>query len=508
LADIQREMAFAKRYSIYGACYLLAGVAVLFTHYLQTSTYNKAALDEKLTLIAASHFSLSQLVDNLPGLFKEDPHAAALKISDLKGGFLGAMYDARRMSSTEYKVFLETRIFDPKHPALPGYEMHVWESKRRKLRMIALSLKRMQFSEYLSGMGRNYALHYIIPLYILVGCLGLAAFHFFFADKKFDFTRLKITGAANRRPEPQTIQQVKLPAKTTANAWQLKSGVIAEGTIHATLAALSSLAGAAAVSLYARSAHSAAWQAVAEVRGALTVRGEAMDIPQPLVAARAAEAEILISHDRGEWLFYNAEGKAAQLCFGLKFASADTAPSADLAKQITAFVKAHSRSLLVEHYYENSILDAESGLYSSPYAMFTLKEKILGGLPFATAVFRFSEADFAAASLVKIARTAIRIMRENFLAEEAPVIARGQGNTVMIIFNAQKGSADRYQKAVQQLYTAYGNLGRRANAAFIQDTASCGSGARVVKIFERLLATSAAQNQLALYTVQTHLNII
>ncbi|MBN8221780.1 MAG: hypothetical protein J0L53_12710, partial [Spirochaetes bacterium] len=296
-------MAFVKRYSIYAACYLLAGVAVLFTHYLQTSSYKKAELDERLTLAAASHFALSQLVDNLPAVFKENPHAAALKISDLRGGFLGAMYDARRMSSGEYKIFLDTRAFEPGKSPVPGYEMHVWESKRRKLRIVALSLRRAQFSEYLAGMGRDYALHYIIPLYILVGGFLLAGFHFFLNGKKFDLSRLKFNLAPGPKPvRPAAAPAAKMPAKTTAHAWQLKSGVIAEGTIHTALGALRSLAGASSVSLYAQSAgsfwHASAWQGVAEVRGALTVRGEAMETPGPLLVKVESESEILISHDR------------------------------------------------------------------------------------------------------------------------------------------------------------------------------------------------------------------
>jgi hypothetical protein len=505
-------MTFVKRYSIYAACYLLAGVAVLFTHYLQVSPYKKTELDEKLTLSAVSHFALSQLVDNLPVIFKENPHAAALKLSDIKGGFLGAMYDARRMSAAEYKIFLDTKVFETGKTPVPGYEMHVWESKRRKLRIIALSLKRMQFSEYLAGMGRDYSLHYIIPLYVLVGGLLLAGFHFFFSGKKFELPRFKLNGPKAAPVRAASAPSVRMPAKTTANAWQLKSGVIAEGTIHATLSALRSLAGASSVSLFAQSPgslwHRAAWQGVAEVRGSLTVRGEAMEIPGPLSVKIESDSEILTSHDRSEWLFFNTEAKSSQLCFALRFPSGDHAPSGDLSQQITAFVKTNCRSLLVEHYYENSILDSESGLYSLPYAMFTLKEKILGGLPFATAVFRFSDADFNAAVFTKVARAAIRVMRENFLAEEAPVIARGHGNTIVIIFNAQKGEKAKYLKAVEQLYNAYASLGRRAAAAFMEDTASAGSGARVMKIFERLLEKSSNSGQLALYTLQSHLNII
>jgi hypothetical protein len=202
-------MSFFRRHSFYAAAYLLAGMAVLFTHYYRSSAYNKAELDEKLTLVAASHFHLSQLVDNLPAVFRENSHAAALKISDLRGSFLGAMYDARRMTAAEYKVFLDTKIFDPKNPAVPGYEFHLWESKRRKLRILALSLHRMQFGEYLAVMGRDYALHYIIPLYLLAGILGFAAFHYFMGERN-PGRRRRTGGAVKSASMP-----VKMPARTS-----------------------------------------------------------------------------------------------------------------------------------------------------------------------------------------------------------------------------------------------------------------------------------------------------
>mgnify|MGYP007071085246 CR=1 FL=1 len=59
-------MGIFRHYGIFAAVYFFAGAAVLTTHYLQTSPYNRDALEEKLTLVSASHFNLSQLVDNLP----------------------------------------------------------------------------------------------------------------------------------------------------------------------------------------------------------------------------------------------------------------------------------------------------------------------------------------------------------------------------------------------------------------------------------------------------------
>ncbi|HRP68410.1 MAG TPA: hypothetical protein PLY93_02650, partial [Turneriella sp.] len=127
-------MPLLRKYVLFACCYLFIGVAVLYTHYLQTSPYQKDALDEKLTLVAASHFSLPQLVDNLPTVFRENSHAAALKLTNFKGEFLGAMYDARRMRSDEYRQFLDTKSFTVQKSPLIGYEILIWESKGRKLR--------------------------------------------------------------------------------------------------------------------------------------------------------------------------------------------------------------------------------------------------------------------------------------------------------------------------------------------------------------------------------------
>lgn len=501
-------MGLFKRYGIFATVYLLAGAAVLTTHYLQTSPYNRDALEEKLTLISASHFNLSQLVDNLPVVFKENPHAAALKITDLRGSFLGAMYDSRRMSGPEYRAFLDKKLFEADKEVMPGYQLHIWESKRRKLRIVALSLKRAQFSEYLAGMSRDYALHYIIPLHLLAGVLGLFAFHYFFSRKKIPLPKFTLPGRTSGSAAAATVRQpaqAKFPANTKANAWQLKSGIMAEGTINSVLEKLRSLSGATSVGLYTRSG--SAWQCAVELHGSLVVRGEAMEIPLLLVHGSESE-ENIISPDKQRWFFFNTAAKTAQLCFALQFASADDAPQSDLLHNIGELVRVNSRALMVEHYYENSIIDAETGLYSNPYAMFSMKEKILAGLPFSAAYLRFSDADFRPGAANKTARTAIRVLRENFGADDAPVIARGMGSTVLIVFSAHKGGISPALKAVTQLIGAYANLGKRVPAGIIEDSASCGNGPRVLKLLEKLADKSMQSGKLEVYRAQEHLNII
>ncbi|MBL8035230.1 MAG: hypothetical protein JNJ69_16120 [Leptospiraceae bacterium] len=496
-------MGFLRRYSVISAVYLFAGIAVLLTHYLQTSPYNRDALDEKLTLVSASHFNLSQLVDNLPAVFRENPHAAALKISDLKGSFLGAMYDSRRMSGDEYRRFLDTRLFESGKEVLPGYQLHIWESKRRKLRIVALSLKRARFAEYLAGMGRDYALHYIIPLYLLAGVLGILAFHYFFRQGKFSLPRPSVAKKSVSSAAPSAK---RFPANPKANAWQLRSGAVADGSINGVLEKLRSLSGAVTVSLFVRQRKD--WSAAVELRGSLVIRGEAMEVPALLLHGDTESDQRVISPDKTHWFFFNTEAKTAQLCFALLFPSADDAPQSDVQQRISELVRTHSRSLIVEHYYENSIIDAESGLYSNPYAMFSMKERILAGLPFSVATLRFADADLTGAAAPRTARTAIRILRENFEAERAPVIARGSGSTMLIIFHAAKTPDGKTTVAVNQLINAYANLGKKTAAALVEDAAGCGGGQRVLKILDQLLDRSAHSGKLEIYKTERQLNVI
>lgn len=491
-----------RKYVILAACYLFCGLAILFTHYLAVSPYNKAALDEKLTLVAASHIGTAELVDNLPALFRENAHAAALKLSDLRGNFLGAMYDARRMPASDYKLFLDTKIFDPQKPPLPHYALHTWESKRRHVRMVVLSLKRMQISEYLSLMSREYALHYLIPLFIVLGAVGLTAYHFYFAHNAKPLSRFPKNITQRKASVPTNAPPI---ARTKASAWSIKSGAISESTMQNVLINLRSFAGATYVSVFARTERQR-WQSVIALHGSLIVRGDAVERPE-LLNDTHSEA-ITHSADRCEWLFFNAAAPSATLCFVLRFAASENAPSREGTERIAEFVRAHARALLVEHNYESSILDSESGLYSAPYAAFSLKEKILAGKPFAVAIFRFAASDFSHELLPKTARTAIRIMRENFTAEEAPAIARGQDNTIICIFQSRTDKAVKETAAIRQLYNAYTSLGKRFEAAAIEDAASGGGATRTLRMLERLLAHSKASGKLEFYQPGQTLQII
>ncbi len=503
-------MAHWKRYSLIFAAWLMAGVAVLFTHYMQTSRYSKDAVDEQITLVAASHFSLSQLVDNLPGVFKENAHASALKISDLRGAFLGAMYDSRRMPAQTYKAFLEARSFDLQNSPFPGYVLHSWESKRRKLRIVALSLERMQFSEYLGRMGRDLHLHYLIPLYILLGLGLLAGYHFFALGFKTPMALPRfanLTGKTKVRQFDKGVRVTAAPGGRTAslpaaNAWQLRPGIIAESHIRETLSHLKAISGALSISFCARQKADPKeqWSGVLELRGAILVRGGAMQLPPPAGTRQTENNWYQPSADRSEWYFFGGDETVPVSCFILRFANADAAPGSDSLERISAYVRKSTRPLLVEHYYESSIIDAESGLYSNPYAMFTLKEKLLSGLPLATTAIRFAEADATSTQLQKTARNAIRVMREFFTAENAPTIARGAEDTLLIIFAAEKTATGTALKAVTQLVASYRNLGRRTHAGFIEDAAICGNPQQILKILSQLLDKSAKSGAIELYT--------
>jgi len=504
-------MAYPKRYALIFAGYIFAGVAVLFTHYWQTSAFSKDAVDEQITLVAASHFGMSQLVDNLPNVFKENPHAAALKITDLRGAFLGAMYDSRRMPPQTYKNFLETKAFDMESSPFAGYKLHSWESKRRKLRIISMNLNRMLMTEYLGRMSRDMALHYVIPLYILLGIALLAGYHFVAGGKMpaLSLAR-KAKAVLPKYREPSAAPTSAARPRPTANAWQLRPGIIAESHIRETLAHLRAISGALTVSFCARQKADAnePWSGVLELRGAILVRGGAMQLPPQNLQRDSAERWFQHSPDRSEWYFFGGDDAAPLSCFVLRFARADAAPGTDSLERISAYVRRSTRPLLVEHYYENSIIDAETGLYSNPYAIFTLKEKLLGGMIFATAALRFGDKNTDGIASPKTARTAIRVMREFFAAEAAPTIARGAEDTLLIVFAGEKTASGSARRAVTQLVTSYRSLGRQVQAALIEDSATCGSPQHVLKNLSNLLDRSARSGAIELYTAGSTARII
>jgi hypothetical protein len=506
-------MALWKRYGLIFGAWLFAGLTVLFTHYMQTSRYSKDALDEQITLVAASHFGLSQLVDNLPSVFKENGHASALKISDLRGAFLGAMYDSRRMPAQMYKAFLESRSFDLDKSPFPGYVLHSWESKRRKLRILALSLERMQFSEYLGRMSRDISLHYLIPLYILLGLGLIAGYHYFTEGFRTSLRLPSITTLTGKRKAAQSTGQVfstrqggesnsgRSSELHSQNAWQLRPGIIAESHIRETLSHLKAISGAVSVSFCARrdASKKEPWSGVLELRGSIFVRGGAMHLPPSDEQRDADNLWYQPSPDQSEWYFFGGSETEVVSCFILRFAQPEASPNSDALDKISGYVRKSTRPLLVEHYYESSIIDSESGLYSSPYAMFTLKEKLLSGMPLATAALRFAEPDTNRGQLQKTSRTAIRVMREFFAAENAPTIARGAEDTLLIIFAAEKTPSGTALKSMTQLISSYKNLGRRIHVGFIEDTALCGNPQQVLKTLSQLMDKSMKSGQIELY---------
>ncbi|MFZ5630624.1 MAG: hypothetical protein ACOY5B_15940 [Spirochaetota bacterium] len=494
-------MSPLARYSLYFACYVASGLAILTTHYYQASDYSQQSLDEQITLVAASHFSLSQLVDNLPAVFRENAHAAALKISDLRGDFLGAMYDSRRMNAAEYKQFLAAKTFTPGSATVQGFTAHIWESKRRKLRIVALSLPRMQFSEYLSRMSHGAYLHYIIPLFLLAGALGLYVLHIF-SGKALRPVR-SLPRASQPGSAVPAITAAPIP-KNRTNAWHLKPGVIADSAIRDALQTLRQMTGAGCVSLFARSGKkkNSTWTGVTELRGAIIVRGESMDAAG--IDRTEPAATYSATPDAKTWFFFDGEYAEASLCFCLQFDRPDQAPGEELRQRIADFTRARSRSLITEHYYENSILDADTGLYSQPYAMFSLKERLLTGRPFATAILRLTAP--SAGLDARSARTAIRVLRESFGAETAPVIARADESTLVILFAPETGNAA--SASLKQLFSAYRSQARNPVAAIVEDSASCGSAQRVLKTLGILLAQSEKSGEVAALRQQERLHIL
>lgn len=488
-------MGEVKRYILYAALYVASGAVVLYTHYIQTSKYSADAIDQELTLIAASHFNLAQLVDNLPQVFNANLHAAALKLSDTRGNFLGAMYDSRRMGANDYKAFLDEKKFS-EGTAFREYKTHIWESKRRKLVIVAVSLERARFAEYLALMGRDHALYYIAPLYIIVGMLAFFVFILFKTGK----------GAKSKRAAdiPQFTltrsSETKASTKPKPQAWLLKPGSVADSTIRHTLETLAQLTNAQSVALFARKVgrNNNVWQGVCELRGTIFVRGltpEASDFSDA-----GADSVHLVSQGGLSQYFFDAELGEATQCFRLEW---DNPPEIlqETQNRILDFVREKSRSLLVEHYYEKSIIDEETGLYSHPYGMFCIKERLLSGKLFATGALRLTALKEKSMS-ARQARTSIRVMREHFAADEAPVIVRGDDSLLIIIFSGDSNDAKIVQHAMASLYAAFEAQGLHPIAALVEDSSQCGSVQKLAKTLERLLDTSHSTHKMEVYRVQ------
>lgn len=492
--DDNQVMSPLARYFLYYTCYVALGLAVLATHYYRVSDYNRQALDEQITLIAASHFSLSQLVDQLPRLFQENPHAAALKLSDYKGEFLGAMYDSRRMSAGEYKRFLETKTYSANNSPVPGFFLHIWQSKGRKLNIIALSLPRMQISEYLVRMAREAYLHYLIPLFLALGIFGLYALHLF-------------SGKGLKRAK--TVEPIAHSSAAAArgNPWRLKPGFITESAIRDTLQYLQQTTGALSVALFVRHEKRrkrSAWVGVSEIHGTLLVRGDSMEMVE--LDNIAADA-VFVRHASGQtWLFFDGEFAVAQVCFIFRFAQKEQAIDDAMRQRIADFIHTRAEALMTEHYYENSIIDTDTGLYSHPYAMFSLKERLLAGNRFATALLRFSGNNSFLDD--RAARTAIRILREKFDAASAPVVARHDDKSMLIIFAPEHEASQAAQQALQQLFAAYRSQGKNPVAAFVEDAAACGRAPRLLKTLEVLLSQSEKTGEVAVAKEQVRLPVL
>jgi len=459
-----------KKYGIFAAAWISFVLSVLCIHYISISAYNKAQIDEKITLVVASHFNLSQLVDNLPTVFRENPHAAALRLTDLRGVFLGAMYDSRRMSTAHYKTFID----GPGAQTIAGYETHIWESKRRRLRIYTASLPRMQLGEYLAIMGRDYSLHYLIPLYLSLGILALVGWHFFTSRRTFSVRPLRttITKAETAPASKQIIQP-----------WRIGSGNMAASDIKSTLENLLKEISANRVTLYSRSTsrkHSA-WRGILEIRGmgSLAIRGADIIPDNLLEQSRDPKSDYVVSPDSKHAIFFDTVSGEAQLAFAIKTESR----LARTPFEISEMVKAMSRNILIQHRYEHSILDEDTGLYSAPYATFTLKEKILAGLPFALAALRVENRDI----FDKVCRTTIRILREAYSAEEAPIVAHFNQNTILIIYQAipflPKKSADTFARIDSACRGIHSNFA----SAMIKDAAGLGSASRALALVEKRL---------------------
>ncbi|MCS6971727.1 MAG: hypothetical protein NZL89_01785 [Leptospiraceae bacterium] len=469
-------MGRLARYAIFYALYVAAGMAVLFAHYYAHSAYDAAKLDADLTRLVMAHDSQPSLIDALPQLFRENPHAAALRITNFRGDFLGAMYDARRMAKEEYKSFLTQKT--PTPGTLP-YELYLWESKGRKLRIAVLSLRRMQFSTYLAGMAERY-LGQIAALYLLTGAL------IFWALAAFRHGSIKPA-----RAQPKDIKMQPVP-----HAWQNRPGTLSENTIRSFLHELYQMSGALSAALFIRrtSFLRSHWEGFLELSGGLWIRGEGMALEAP--PHFSEEASYWVSSDRKRWYFFDGE---RSLCVGLAFEK-PTELSPELQQKILERLQEKSTLLAKEWSYENAILDKD-GLYSAPYAIFCLKERLLSGRAFAAALLKLAPLDQNAI------RTTIRILRQHFAADCAPLVARVGHDTILVIFS-QKTESAAAEQATRKLFAALQAMAKNPGCGFVADCVLAGNAEQVLRRLEHLAKRSAEKGAFENWVFTKPLSII
>ncbi|MDZ7343891.1 MAG: hypothetical protein ONA90_05195 [candidate division KSB1 bacterium] len=397
----------------------------------------------------------------MPQLFRDNPHAAALRISNTRGEFLGAMYDARRIGAEEYKNFLAQK--DPLANATP-YEFYLWESKGRKLRIAVLSLRRMQFRTYLARMAGRYLGH-IAVLYLVVGAM---LFWLFAAFQHKSIKLARKPPAASAAPEPPR-----------PHAWHNRPGALAENSIRAVLRELCQMAGAVSAALFIRRINflRSRWEGFLELCGGLWIRGEGMTVPVPNFPDTV---RYYVSPDQKKWYFADPE---FAFCFGLALEK-PSQPEPALRDRILQRIEEGCTLLAKELGYETAILDRD-GLFTAPYALFCLKERLLCGRAFAAALVKTALLDPTAI------RTAIRVLRHHFSSDCAPLIASfGQG-AILVVFS-QKVNSTQAEQAVCALFSALVAQGKNPACGFAGDCVLAGNTEQVLRRLE-LLAKRSAQ---------------
>ncbi len=347
--------------------------------------------------------SSNDLLEELPRYFDRYPHTAAIILSDGRGVLLGSMYAAQRIPEPEYRQIIDDFRSGKVDPAAPFSKQNAFlpftYHAADRYSLYFLLRHKLPFAEYWLHTKKTYPQ----AVWLMVGyfVLGFVAAGLLYAA---------VNGSAGKRQRIGFAENSR-PLGTPANAHAKvrQPGALRplqlENQIHSLFARLNVLCPFSRAIYYVPG--KGGWQALLQKRGNLTVRGELLP-PAPEIlndlAQRASWDHPICNATKDEAILpVRSKG---ELMGALYLTAANMLPFAEMSlHQAMQEVSLFAREFHIKRSFETAAVDEDTGFFTAPYFQISLKERLLSGRPFATAIFEIPAIDrVAPATLVRWAR--------------------------------------------------------------------------------------------------------
>ena len=466
------------------------GAAWLVTDYYSKSKTSSAQIETQINQLAGAYTDISAFVDHLPSMFSKNLNAAAFKITDDANTFIGAMYDSRRISTPAYNEFLKAKL-NRENVLYREYRTIHWQSKTRRLKIIALYLPMANFADYtryfsFAGFGFTAWTSFIVFAGLIMG-MGI----YYFLETPQSKQTVRFNPGNEKRP---------LSSKATAAQTQRKqnSNILSESRIRRTLDELRTITQSPHIGFFIRSeeADKSAWKGILELRNELVIRGDSIAIPELLNLTRVPEnIGVIHSADHKNWFIGNDSLEKSSVLFSFTFEIETKLNAAQCEKALT-IVKNHLREMRIEQNYEQAILDQLTGLYAAPYAFFSIKEKLQNQVPFSVMYLKFAE-NLSDENLQTVSHYLLKIARSHYDASEAPLIARLEMNQFLIVQNTKKDSSAVGRDLFHQQLFNFGNQTSQLKLAMgvISDASGFANLKTLLQTLDALAEKSFAQKK-------------